>query len=68
MRALGWQLLNDIATVIGVNRTALCRYFEQHGLCRVDKRDGKTRLIGTAPTFRGFVCLEPESALLKSIA
>lgn len=60
--ALGWQLLTSIANVIGVNRTALCRYFEQHGLCRVDTWGGKTRLIGTAPPFRGFLCLEPASA------
>ncbi len=68
MGAPGWQFLESIAGRIGVNRTALRRYLEQHGICRFSAVDGKNRLIGISQPFRGFVCLEPESALTKSIA
>jgi len=68
MGPLGWRLLRAVSTVIGVNTTALRRYFEQHGICRFSDEDRTPRLIGTPRPFRGFVCLEPESALLKSIA
>lgn len=68
MGPAGWKLLRWIESAVGVNRTALRRYFEQHGLCRLDRRGGVTRLIGTAPPFRGFRCLEPESASIRSVA
>ena len=64
----GWRLLRWISTAIGVNRTALRRYFEQHGICRFIEEDEMPRLIGTKQPFRGFVCLEPESASIRSIA
>jgi hypothetical protein len=68
MGPLGWQLLASISAVIGVNRTALRRYFEQHGICRLLDDAGEHRLIGTQQPFGGFVCLEPESASIRSIA
>jgi len=64
----GWRLLEWIETAIGVNRTALRRYFEQHGICRFTQEDGTARLIGTQQPFGGFVCLEPKSAAIRSIA
>jgi hypothetical protein len=64
----GWRLLGWISTAIGVNRTALRRYFEQHGICRFIQVGGKPRLIGTPQPFGGFKCLEPESASIRSIA
>ena len=67
MGSEGWRLLEWIEIAIGVNRTALRRYFEQHGICRFTKEGGMPRLIGTASPFRGFVCLEPEPATRKSI-
>ena len=68
MGSKGWRLLEWIETAIGVNRTALRRYFEQHGICRFSQEDGTARLIGTQQPFRGFVCLEPKSASIRSIA
>jgi hypothetical protein len=68
MGPVGWQLLGSISAVIGVNRTALCRYFEQHGICSSTEEGGKSRLIGTQQPFRGFVCLEPASASRRSVA
>jgi hypothetical protein len=68
MGSEGWRLLAWIATAIGVNRTALRRYFEQHGICRFTQEGGTPRLIGTQQPFGGFVCLEPESASIRSIA
>ena len=64
----GWRLLSWISTAIGVNRTALRRYFEQHGICHFTQEDGTPRLIGTQQPFGGFVCLEPKSASIRSIA
>ena len=64
----GWRLLEWIETAIGVNRTALRRYFEQHGICRFTQEGGTARLIGTQQPFRGFVCLEPEPATRTSNA
>jgi len=63
----GWRLLKWIETAIGVNRTALRRYFEQHGICRFTQEDGTARLIGTQQPFGGFVCLEPKSAAFRSM-
>lgn len=68
MGPAGWRLLGWISTAIGVNRTALLRYFEQHGICRFSAVDGKNRLIGIPTPFRGFTCLEPEPATHKSTA
>jgi hypothetical protein len=64
----GWRLLEWIETAIGVNRTALRRYFEQHGICRFTQEGGTARLIGMQQPFGGFVCLEPKSASIRSIA
>ena len=68
MGPAGWRLLRGISTAIGVNRTALRRYFEQHGICRFTQEGGTARLIGTQQSFGGFVCLEPRSASIKSSA
>jgi hypothetical protein len=68
MGPLGWQLLDSISAVIGVNATALRRYFDQHGICRFTQEGGKARRIGTSQQFRGFVCLEPASASQRSVA
>lgn len=68
MGAEGWRLLAWIAAAIDVNRTALRRYFEQHGICRFVQDERGSRLIGTQQPFGGFVCLEPESASIRSIA
>jgi hypothetical protein len=65
---IGWRLLCQVSASIGVNVTALARYFEQHGLCRRVMRAGRFHLEGVKRPFRGFVCLEPESASLRSIA
>jgi len=65
---IGWHLLCQVSASIGVNVTALARYFEQHGLCRRVTRAGRFHLEGVKRPFRGFVCLEPESAALRSIA
>jgi hypothetical protein len=64
---VGWRLLDQVSASIGVNVTALARYFEQHGLCRRVMRDGRFHLEGVKRPFGGFVCLEPESASTKSI-
>jgi hypothetical protein len=49
----GWQFLYRCAEAIGVNISALVRYFEQRGLCRVERSGGKSRLIADAPLIRG---------------
>jgi hypothetical protein len=64
---VGWHLLCQVSASIGVNVTALARFFEQHGLCRRVMRAGRFHLHGVKRPFRGFVCLEPESASLRSI-
>jgi hypothetical protein len=65
---VGYRLLCQVAASIGVNVTALARYFEQHGLCRRVTRAGRFRLEGVKRPFRGFVCLEPDSASRRSVA
>jgi hypothetical protein len=65
---VGWHLLCQVSASIGVNVSVLARYFEQHGLCRRVTRAGRFHLEGVKRPFRGFVCLEPESASLRSIA
>jgi hypothetical protein len=49
----GWQFLYRCAEAIGVNISALVRYFEQRGLCRVERSGGKARLIADARLIRG---------------
>jgi len=68
MGLLGWQLLDSVSATIGVDVTSLCWYFEQHGICRLSYRSGKPQLIGAPAPFRWFVCLEPLSASLRSVA
>jgi hypothetical protein len=65
---VGWHLLCQVSASIGVNVTALARYFEQHGLCRRVTRAGRFHLEGVERPFRGFVCLEPASASRRSVA
>jgi hypothetical protein len=43
----GWALLYGIAAFIGVNITALCGYFEQRGLHRVEEVHGRRRLVAS---------------------
>ena len=49
----GWSLLYRVAEDIGVNITALVRYFQQRGLCHVIKDEGKPRLIGNPQLSEG---------------
>ena len=50
---LGWRLLYRCAEAIGVNISALVRYFEQRRLCRVERSGGTSRLVADAPLVRG---------------
>jgi len=45
----GWGLLYDIAEAIGVNISALVKYFSQHGVLSVIDDHGKRRLIAATP-------------------
>lgn len=48
----GWSLLYQIAEAIGVNISALVKYFGQRGMLSVDVTGGNRRLIA-APRFAG---------------
>jgi len=48
---VGWRLLDQVSASIGVNVTALARYFEQHGLCQRVIRAGRFHLEGVKRPF-----------------
>ena len=47
----GWDLIKAIAGRIGVNRTAITRYFCQRGIVQTEQIGGRQRLIAVVPLF-----------------
>jgi hypothetical protein len=51
--SLGWSLLYKTAELIGVNITALSKYFQQRGLFRIEQEEGRRRVIAAPQLFGG---------------
>jgi hypothetical protein len=64
----GWRLLQKTADFLGVNRSALFRYFERRGLLYVVEQHGRRTLMATRNLYRGLEWLEPDFGPRKFVA
>jgi hypothetical protein len=61
----GWEALYDVCAEIGVNVSALVRYFGYLGLCQVIEDGSHRRLYVTPGPFRELAWWKPDSELIE---